>query len=92
LADAVRAGLRRERASVRTSFLVTGARLETGLDAGLADDFAADLPLATWPLRKLRAADGLASRNPLEPFAREPLCLLCPFPFPFFAVPCAQRT
>ena len=54
--DAVRAGLRRERASVRVSFLapglvpvlelglVTGARLDVGLDAGL--DVGLDAGLA----------------------------------------------
>jgi hypothetical protein len=60
-----KAGLRRERASVRASFLATGARRE----AGLAEDSAADLPVVTWPLRKPRAAVGLAFRNPLPPFA-----------------------
>jgi hypothetical protein len=69
--------LRRERASVRASLLVPGARLaadlDTGLDAvleaGLADDFAAGLPLPTCPLRRLRAASGLALLAPLAPFA-----------------------
>jgi len=71
--------LRRERASVRASFLVpglvlglaAGARLAAGLDAGLAeDDFAAGLPLATTcPSRRLRAAAGLALCKLLAPFA-----------------------
>lgn len=69
----MRAGLRRERASVRASFLVpglaTGARLDAGLEAGLAEDFGAGLPLVTCPLRRLRAAAGLALRKPLAPFA-----------------------
>ena len=73
--------MRRERASVRVSFLApglvpslaTGARLvaglDVGLDAGLAEDFAAGLPLVTCPLRRLRAAAGFALRKLLAPFA-----------------------
>ena len=57
--------MRRERASVRVSFLVTAVRRE----AGLAEDFATGLPLVTCPLRRLRAAAGLALRKPLAPFA-----------------------
>jgi len=81
--------LRRERASVRASFLVpgladdlvAGARLAAGLEAGLAaglaeEDFTAGLPLLTCPLRRLRAAAGLALRKPLAPFACAPFCLL----------------
>ena len=73
--------MRRERASVRASFLVpglvpglaTGARLDAGLevdlDAGLAEDFAAaGLPLAACPLRRFRAAAGLALRKLPAPF------------------------
>jgi hypothetical protein len=52
--------------------LVTGVRLETGLDAvldvglaaDLAADFAAGLPLGACPLCRPRAAVGLALRAP----------------------------
>ena len=77
--------MRRERASVRASFLEPGARLaaglaadlDTGLDADLdagrdtdlAADFADGFPLAACPLCRLRAAAGLALRAPLAPLA-----------------------
>ena len=77
--------MRRERASVRASLLVpdlvsglvAGARLDVGLDvdldtdldAGLAEDFAAGLPLLTCPLCRLRAAAGLALRTLPAPLA-----------------------
>jgi hypothetical protein len=74
----VRAGLRRERASVRASLLVpglvlglvpglvTGARLAAGLAAGLAEDFAAaGLPLLTCPLCRLCAPAGLVALRTL---------------------------
>lgn len=87
------AGLRRERASVRTSFLVTAGRAAAvRRETGRAEDFAAGLPLAARPLLRLRAAAGLDLCKPLAPFVREPFCLLWPLPLPFFAVPCAQRT
>jgi len=67
----VRAGLRRERASVRVSFLVPGLAAGARRDVGLAEDFAAGLPLplVTCPLRRLRAAAGLALCKPLAPLA-----------------------
>jgi hypothetical protein len=69
----VRAGLRRERASVRVFFPVPGLELvlATGArrEVELAEDFAAVLPLVTCPLRRLRAATGLALRKLLAPLA-----------------------
>lgn len=77
---------------MRTSFLVTaGLAAAVRRETGLAEDFAAGLPLAACPLLRLRAAAGLDLCKPLAPFVREPFCLPWPFPFPFFAVLCAQR-
>ena len=61
--------MRRERASVRVFFPVPGRATGARREVGLAEDFAAGLPLLTCPLCRLRAAAGLALRKLLAPLA-----------------------